>query len=279
MFQAFFEKKFKNNYPLVDSHCHLDLCNKSNQLNNIIKKSESKHVKFFVLPGINSDNWIEILNIAAHYPNVFFALGIHPYFIQCEVDAQNQFNQLQNMLEATDFIASQQQFIAIGEIGIDSSRSDIKLQSLIFKQQLLLAQKLALPVIIHHRNSIDLICQLVRQTNFSHGGVVHAFSGSQQQADNLIALGFKLGVGGVITYPRASKTRRVIQSVSLASLLIETDSPDMPLAGYQGQDNHPSQAVLVFKALCELRQEPPEVIQQALWHNVKACFPRFLVSL
>ncbi|MCP6059729.1 TatD family hydrolase, partial [Klebsiella pneumoniae] len=87
-------------------------------------------------------------------------------------------------------------------------------------------------------------------------GVVHGFSGSQQQAERFVQLGYKIGVGGTITYPRASKTRDVIAKLPLASLLLETDAPDMPLNGFQGQPNRPEQAVRVFDVLCELRPEP-----------------------
>lgn len=87
-------------------------------------------------------------------------------------------------------------------------------------------------------------------------GVVHGFSGSLQQAERFVQLGYKIGVGGTITYPRASKTRDVIAKLPLASLLLETDAPDMPLNGFQGQPNRPEQAVRVFDVLCELRPEP-----------------------
>lgn len=85
-------------------------------------------------------------------------------------------------------------------------------------------------------------------------------------------LGYKIGVGGTITYPRASKTREVMARLPLGSLLLETDAPDMPLNGFQGQPNRPEQVTVVFEVLCELRPEPAEVIAEALYRNTTALF-------
>ncbi|KAB2476169.1 metal-dependent hydrolase, partial [Enterobacter hormaechei] len=87
-----------------------------------------------------------------------------------------------------------------------------------------------------------------------------------------IELGYKIGVGGTMTYPRASKTRDVMAQLPLTSLLLETDAPDMPLNGFQGQPNRPEQAARVFDVLCELRQEPEDVIASALLENTRAVF-------
>lgn len=103
-------------------------------------------------------------------------------------------------------------------------------------------------------------------------GVVHGFSGSLQQAERFVLLGYKIGVGGTITYPRASKTRDVIAKLPLASLLLETDAPDMPLNGFQGQPNRPEQAARVFDVLCELRPEPEDEIAEVLLNNTYTLF-------
>ncbi|WP_353801547.1 TatD family hydrolase, partial [Shigella sonnei] len=110
-----------------------------------------------------------------------------------------------------------------------------QLQIKIFEYHVELANQLELPLIVHHRQSHDLIAQSFKRCKPKYGGVIHAFSGSLQQADYYIKQGFKLGVGGVITYQRAQKTRHVIAQVDPEHLLLETDSPSMPLLGYQGQ--------------------------------------------
>lgn len=103
---------------------------------------------------------------------------------------------------------------------------------------------------------------------------MHGFAGSLQQAERFVQLGYKIGVGGTITYPRASKTRDVMARLPLSSLLLETDAPDMPLNGFQGQPNRPEQAARVFDSLCELRAEPAQEIEAALLANTKTSLPR-----
>ena len=103
-------------------------------------------------------------------------------------------------------------------------------------------------------------------------GVIHAFSGSYQQAKTYLDLGYKLGIGGTITYPRAEKTIKTLKKIPLESILLETDAPSMPLYGYQGEPNSPLKLITVFDRLCELRNESPEEIVFQLEKNKKDLF-------
>ncbi len=127
-------------------------------------------------------------------------------------------------------------------------------------------------MILHSRRTHDKLAMHLKRIDVPRRGVVHGFAGSLQQAQRFIELGYKIGVGGTITYPRASKTRDVMAQLPLTSLLLETDAPDMPLNGFQGQPNRPEQAARVFDVLCELRQEPEDVIARALLENTRAVF-------
>jgi len=138
--------------------------------------------------------------------------------------------------------------------------------------QLRLAKRYDLPVILHSRRTHDKLAMLLKKHALPRTGVVHGFAGSLQQAERFVQAGYKIGVGGTITYPRASKTRDVMARLPLSALLLETDAPDMPLNGFQGQPNRPEQVARVFASLCELRQEPADVIANALIHNTKALF-------
>ncbi|WP_210433231.1 TatD family hydrolase, partial [Proteus myxofaciens] len=103
-------------------------------------------------------------------------------------------------------------------------------------------------------------------------GVVHGFAGSLQQAEKFIQLGFYIGVGGTITYERAHKTRNAIATLPLERLLLETDAPDMPVSGFQGEPNRPERIQSVFEHLCTLRKETPEVISQQIYLNSQQLF-------
>ncbi|HEJ9737017.1 TPA: TatD family hydrolase [Proteus mirabilis] len=108
---------------------------------------------------------------------------------------------------------------------------------------------------------------MLRRYSVPRKGVIHGFSGSLQQAERFVQQGYFIGVGGTITYPRAQKTRRAIASLPLERLLLETDAPDMPVSGFQGEPNRPERILAVFSSLCELRQESAEVIANQLYLN------------
>ena len=127
-------------------------------------------------------------------------------------------------------------------------------------------------MILHSRRTHDKLAMHLKRQDLPRTGVVHGFAGSLQQAQRFVEMGYKIGVGGTITYPRASKTRDVMAQLPLSALLLETDAPDMPLNGYQGQPNRPEQAVRVFATLCELRDEPADEIADALLHNTRTLF-------
>jgi TatD DNase family protein len=138
----------------------------------------------------------------------------------------------------------------------------------IFIQQLQIANDFSLPVILHHRRSHNDLIKVLKQQGFKWGGIIHAFSGSLHEAHTYIELGFKLGVGGVITYPRARKTREVVSQLPLDALVLETDAPDMPPMGLQGLRNSPQNLILILNELSLLRQQSTEDIIKQCRHNV-----------
>ncbi|STS88190.1 hydrolase TatD family [Klebsiella variicola] len=164
--------------------------------------------------------------------------------------------------------------MAVGEIGLDLYRDDPQFdrQQALLEEQLRLAKRYDLPVILHSRRTHDKLAMLLKKHALPRTGVVHGFAGSLQQAERFVQLGYKIGVGGTITYPRASKTREVMARLPLSALLLETDAPDMPLNGFQGQPNRPEQVARVFDALCELRAEPAPTIEAAVMANTKSLF-------
>ncbi len=164
--------------------------------------------------------------------------------------------------------------MAIGEIGLDLYRDDPQFdkQQRFLEAQLKLAKAYQLPVILHSRRTHDKLAQILRRYDLPRRGVVHGFAGSLQQAQAFIKLGYAIGIGGTITYERASKTRQTVAQLPLSSLLLETDAPDMPLQGFQGQPNRPERARQVWEVLCSLREESPEEIADALWHNSQQLF-------
>jgi TatD DNase family protein len=250
---------------LFDSHCHLDLPELLPDLGLHLANAKAVGVEGFLVPAVQSSAWLPLLELKQQY-GFYIALGVHPWWA-----SQSEFDALQG-LEA---LAALPQVSAIGEIGLDFALDEhsFALQRQCFEAQLQLAAKLKKPVILHHRKSQNELLQVIKQQQFSQGGILHAFSGSFAQGKAFIDMGFKLGIGGTITYERAEKTRKAVKQFPLDALVLETDSPSMPLHGFQGEINTPAQLPLVLKELAELRGENQQQIAQVLFNTTIQLFP------
>ncbi|MBU1311559.1 MAG: TatD family hydrolase [Gammaproteobacteria bacterium] len=247
---------------LFDTHCHFDLPELASEQQMHWHNAQQVGVSALLIPAVQQSAWQNLLNLQKQRRHWHIALGIHPWWAaKAKPEAVTE-------LEA-QLIQHLSQIAAVGEIGLDFAldTSSFDVQQMLFSRQLELAGKYHKPVILHHRKSQPQLLAELKRQQFTEGGILHAFSGSQQQAMAFVDLGFKLGIGGTITYDRAEKTRRSVSKLPLSSFVLETDAPAMPLAGFQGQINTPAQLALVFAAFCQLRPEPPEHIAASLWHN------------
>ncbi|MCC5453001.1 TatD family hydrolase [Rheinheimera sp. UJ51] len=249
-------------YPLFDTHCHLDLPELWPTWPAHWCLAQQAGVQALLIPAVAKENWPRLLKLCQTNPQFYVALGIHPWWA------------IKHHLADIDLLALQLQqpevsVQAIGEIGLDFAldADSFVIQQQLFAAQLALAKRHKLPVILHHRKSQPALLAEIKRQQFSEGGILHAFSGSQQQAHAFIDAGFKLGIGGTITYSRAEKTRNAVSKLPLSALVLETDAPAMPLCGFQGQVNTPAQLAQVFDALCQLRDESPPQLAAALWQN------------
>jgi TatD DNase family protein len=159
--------------------------------------------------------------------------------------------------------------VAIGEIGLDwhLPESTWAAQEVLFIAQLKLAQKEGLPVILHVRKCHDRVIKLLRQQKFSEAGIVHAYSGNETQAQAYADMGFKLGVGGTITYERARKTRHLVSRLPLSWLVLETDAPDMPMVHQIDRLNRPDALPKVLAVLASIRAEDRALLAQQTTSN------------
>ena len=249
---------------LFDSHCHLDLPELVTDWQAHWQRAQAAGVAACLVPAVSAAHWQGLLQLALQKTNVFVAVGIHPWWA-----AQAKLDDL-TTLEST--LLGNHQICAVGEIGLDFALSDstFAAQQALFSAQVAIANRFRMPIILHHRKSQPQLLAELKRQQFSHGGILHAFSGSYAQATAFIDLGFKLGIGGTISYERAQKTRNTVQKLPLDCLVLETDAPAMPLAGHQGQINTPAHLVEVFACLQALRSEPTAHLQQALWLNTLA---------
>lgn len=247
---------------LIDSHCHLDFSCFDHDRDDVLERCKKLAIETIVLPGTQENQWQKQIELCQIHPQLRFALGLHPYFL-------NHFEPA-HLVKLTKLLEQyKSKVLAVGEIGLDTHiEVDWQLQKRVFQQQLMIASEHMLPVILHHRNSHNELIRILKTTKFTQGGIVHAFSGSLQEAQTYIDLGFKIGIGGGITYPRANKTRKTIAQLPLSCFVLETDAPDMPLMGKQGQRNSPEYLPEIFESLLALRKENKQEILQACSENV-----------
>ncbi|MCU5771921.1 TatD family hydrolase [Erwiniaceae bacterium BAC15a-03b] len=251
----------------VDTHCHFDFPPFSEHESESLQRAASAGVDKIIVPAVTADRFQRVLALAENHSALYAALGLHPLAIAEHNDAAIAL--LEQHLQQRPA-----KLVAIGEMGLDlyMDNPQFAKQQALLDAQLRLARDYQLPVILHSRRTHDKLAQHLRRIELPRRGVVHGFAGSLQQAEAFIKAGYSIGVGGTITYPRASKTRETIARLPLNALLLETDAPDMPLCGFQGQPNRPERILNVWQSLCELRSEAPELIRETLRENTRQLF-------
>lgn len=254
-----------------DTHCHLDFSVFDHDRDSILQQCALKGIHTLCIPSVHFNDTHRVIALA-HSPApvlLVYGLGLHPCFIQRH--EKNHLDALEKQLNNRDT-----SMVAIGEIGLDFAFSTDKFardkQLEFFDAQLQLARAYQYPVIIHARKTHDLILKHFKAAPLLQGGIVHAFSGSEQQAYQYIEQGFKLGFGGGVTYERARRTRHLATVLPLESLVLETDAPDMPLSGFQGKPNTPLQLPVIARTIARLRGETPERITEQTTCNAQQLF-------
>ncbi len=207
----------------IDTHCHWDAPEFDADRDELRAAARAVGVAHCVIPAIGRMDWQTVHDLAHRWGDSY-ALGIHPLYTGSAQEAD--IDTLAQLLEAR---RDDPRLVAIGEIGLDFfvPGLDAARQTWFYQEQLKLARRFDLPVILHVRKSSDQLLKALRQWPVQ-GGIAHAFNGSLQQAQQFIDRGFALGFGGALTYDRALHLQRLLQDVPMESIVIETDAPDIP---------------------------------------------------
>ena len=231
---------------MIDSHCHFDAAEFDYDRDAAHARALAAGVQDMVVPAVERANFGAVTSLCRDYAGCHPAYGIHPLFVARAEEGD---------LQALRATLQREQAVAVGEIGLDNfiPDPDVDKQTHFFVEQLKIAREFDLPVILHVRKSVDQILRELRKYN-PCGGIAHAFNGSRQQADTFIELGFKLGFGGAMTWGRALKIRELAATLPLDSIVLETDSPDIPpeWLGNRGR-NEPAELPRIAAVLAELR--------------------------
>ena len=245
---------------MIDSHAHI-LGEYYENINKIIHDIQN----IGVIAVLNASDSIktakEVIKLSKEYDNYLFpCVGIHPE----SVDEINKLDELEELIVNN-------KIYAVGEIGLDYYyvKDNKKEQIELFNKQLDLAEKYNLPIIVHSRDSIQDIYDILKNRKLK--GVIHCFNGSYEMAKLFIKLGYKLGIGGVLTF-KNSKLHELIEKIDLENILLETDSPYLSPEPFRGQKNNPSNVYYVAKKIAEIKNVKVEKVIEITRKNAIQIF-------
>lgn len=233
---------------IFDSHCHIDVADFDADRDAVLADCRAQGISRIIVPGIAVAGWDKLLQLCRQQQGLYPALGLHPVFLD-----QHGVNDLK-LLEQR--LAIESDVVAVGEIGLDFYLADLDQQRQIalFEAQLVIANNAGLPVILHVRKAHEQVIAILKRFK-PKGGIVHAFNGSLDQAQQYSEMGFKFGFGGMITYERSTKLRKLVKQLPLESIVLETDAPDMSGEPCRGQRNSPQYLPQYLRVLAEIRGE------------------------
>jgi TatD DNase family protein len=263
----------------IDTHCHLDAPEFAQDLAAVRGRAAAAGVAHCVLPAVAAGNF-ETVRKLAHRHGDSYALGIHPL---CTREASEE--DLVLLDRALAAHRDDPRLVAVGEIGLDYfvAGLDGPRQEYFYREQLKLARRHGLPVLLHVRRSADQLLKHLRRIEVR--GIAHAFNGSAQQAAEFVRLGFKLGFGGTVTYERSLQIRRLASEQPLSAIVLETDAPDIPphwlyqtaqerAGGAPQGRNEPGELPRIGAVLAQLRGVPPAELAAATTLNACEALPR-----
>lgn len=251
---------------LIDTHCHLDAAEFDDDRAIVAARAAANGVRCIVVPAVERANFGAVASVCREFPVCRPAYGIHPMYV--DRAREEDLATLRETLQ-------REPAVAVGEIGLDGfiEPRDEKSQVWWYASQLRLAREFELPVLLHVRRAVDAVLRELRRCHVP-GGIAHAFNGSRQQADEFIKLGFKLGFGGAMTHPRATRLRELATTLPLESIVLETDAPDIPPEWLARGRNEPGELMRIAGVLAALRNLSVEQVLTATGENAVAALPR-----
>jgi TatD DNase family protein len=257
----------------IDSHCHLDASEFDPDREQVVERARVAGVRMMLIPAVQADGF-GLTAACAHRFGFAYTLGIHPLYVSQAHDGD-----LERLSLETRRALADPNFAGIGEIGLDFHEpgQDPVRQEHFYQQQLKLARELSLPVVIHVRRSADRLLKYLRRIEVP-GGIAHAFNGSEHQAREFVACGFRLGFGGAATYNGSLRIRRHAASLPDSAVVLETDAPDIA-PEWLRQDgtasrNEPAQLPRICACIAQLRDISPHELARINRRNLLETFPR-----
>lgn len=253
---------------LTDTHTHIYYHHGTPALDEQIQRCLANNVQRLFLPNVDQDSVKKVFDTVADYPEVCYPmLGLHPCHVGSDVERE-----LDVISQAIS--THQAEIYAIGEIGIDLywDKSTLPYQQRAFRTQIDWAKEIGLPIVIHCREAFDEIFSIMDEVNDDKlFGIFHCFTGDIEQAEHAINLGFKLGIGGVVTYKNGGLDK-VVEQIDLQHIVLETDAPYLSPVPYRGKKNESSYLLHIAQKIADLHDVPLEVVASTTTKNSKEIF-------
>ena len=250
----------------IDTHAHVYAAELTSDLDLVMKNALAIGINKIIMPAIDSSSLDAMLKVEQQFPeNCIAMMGLHPCYVK---------ENYKEELKLVEEWIGKRNFIAIGEIGLDFywDRTFTKEQHIVFETQMQWALDLNLPIAIHTRNAMGETIEAVKPfAKKGLRGVFHCFSGSKESAEQIIGLGFHLGLGGVLTYKNAG-VAEAVKDIPMEYLVLETDAPYLAPVPYRGKTNEPAFMLEVAKKLAEIKSLPLHEIAAITTSNAEKLF-------
>lgn len=243
---------------MIDTHCHLDCI-------DLIEKVVKDFNGIIITSGYDDISNKKVIELVNKYKNVFGTLGVHPEEVDNQYDLDLVINNLSNP-----------KIVGIGEIGLDYhyTKENIEKQKDLFRKQLDIAKEYNLPVVVHSRDATCDTYNILKDYNLK--GSIHCFSSSLEMAKKFINLGYKIGVGGVVTFKNGKKLREVVNGIDIKDILTETDSPYLSPEPNRGKENNPSNIHYIIKEISRIKSISEDEVKRIIMESAKDVFDKII---
>lgn len=256
---------------IIDTHCHLNDKKLEYFCQDIVETSNEDNMEAFLCVGCDIKSSMLAYKQASVYDKIYAIVGIHPY-------SANEYDE--NTEEQLIEMTKSNKVVAIGEIGLDYHDCDVsrEKQKEVFIKQILLADRLKMPVVLHIRDAYEDALNIINEyeKHMQNGVVLHCFGGSKEYAEIMVKKGFYISFTGVITFKNAKKSLEVVKSVPLDKILVETDSPYLAPEPFRGKINEPKNVNKVVEKMSEILQMPINELENIFNNNAKTVFKRLV---
>ncbi len=253
---------------MIDTHVHLNFEDYIDDLENVILDAEKAGVSHMIVIGIDEGSSRLAIELSKQYPALYASVGVHPS------ESENMFEMQATSTRFIEEMLKEDKVVAIGECGIDLYHEDYNLeyQQRVFKNQIELAKTYQKPLIIHSRSGVRECIDLLKPYQGQVKGVFHCFNGSKEEANEILELGFYIGVNGPITFKNAKDAKDVAIHVPIEKILIETDGPYLSPEPYRGRRNQPANVKYILKTLAQLKNMSETDVDLVTTQNAKTLF-------